>query len=63
MGFLAKVGGWAIAHKDALFTAFKIFKGLRGRRKATQESGESVKEYYLRVGGNTLKDVAKELKG
>jgi hypothetical protein len=62
-GFLAKAAGWAFAHKDALYAGFKVFKKLRGRRKATEESGESVKDYYLREGKKAVVDVAEEFVG
>lgn len=48
MGFLAKAVGWAVAHKAALFSAWQVFKGLRGRRKETQLTGESMKDFYVR---------------
>jgi hypothetical protein len=55
MGFLAKAAGWAVAHKDALLTAFNIFRALRGRRKATQESGQSFRDYYTAEGLKVLR--------
>lgn len=48
MGFLAKAVGWAVAHRDAIYAGWKVFTGLRKRRKETQESGESAKDYYVR---------------
>jgi hypothetical protein len=47
-GLVAKAGGWLIAHKDAIYAGYKVFKGLRKRRKETEESGESAKDYYKR---------------
>lgn len=55
MGFFTKAVGWAVAHKDAFFTAFNIFRALRGRRKATQESGQSFRDYYIKEGDKVLR--------
>lgn len=52
----AKIGGWLFAHKDAIIAGVKTFIALRKRRKETQESGESSKEYYVRK----VKDVFKQ---
>ncbi len=60
--FVVKAAGWAIAHKDAIVTGFKVFKALRGRRKDTQDTGESVKAYYLREGRKVVADAASNLK-
>ena len=58
MGFLAKAIGWGIAHKDALLTGWRIFRALRGRRKATQESGQSFRKYYTDEGLNVLRNAS-----
>ena len=55
MGFLAKAAGWAIAHKDAILTGWRIFRALRGRRKATQEKGQSFRDFYVTEGGKVLR--------
>ncbi len=60
-GFIAKAVGWGIAHKDALYAGFKVFKGLRGRRKETQETGESFKDFYVRKGKDAILSSAKEV--
>jgi hypothetical protein len=60
-GFVAKAGGWLIAHKDAIYAGFKTFKVLRGRRKETQLSGESPKDYYLRKAKEVIKSEYKRM--
>ena len=55
MGFLAKAVGWAIAHKDAIGAGWRIFRALRGRRKATQESGQSFRDFYTKEGLKVLR--------
>lgn len=59
VGLFLKVGGWAVAHKDAILTGWRVFRALRGRRKATQESGQSFKDYYLEQGRAAVKTAAK----
>ncbi|KKL18038.1 hypothetical protein LCGC14_2479500 [marine sediment metagenome] len=53
--FFAKAVGWAIAHKSALATGWRIFRALRGRRKATQESGQSFRDFYTAEGLKVLR--------
>lgn len=48
MGFLAKAVGWAMAHKSAIISAWSVFRSLRSRRKETQKTGESAKDFYVR---------------
>ena len=55
----AKLFGWAVAHKDAFYAGYKLFKALRGRRKETQQSGEPLQAYHLRVGRSVVRDIAK----
>lgn len=55
-----KLAGWVFAHKDAIYAGVKVFLALRGRRKATQESGESFKDYYLRNGKAVVEEVAEK---
>ncbi len=59
MGWIVKAAGWAIAHKDAIVAGWRVFRALRGRRKKTQETGQSFKDYYLVEGGKALKTAAK----
>jgi hypothetical protein len=61
MGWIAKAAGWVVAHRDAIYTGWKVFKGLRGRRKETQETGESLKDYYLRKGKKAVTESVAEL--
>ena len=59
MGALfAKAFGWAVAHKSALITGYNIYCALRGRRKATQESGQSFRDYYTTNGLKILRDAS-----
>ncbi len=55
MGWIVKAVGWAVAHKDAIAVGWRVFRALRGRRKKTQETGQSFKDYYLVEGGKALK--------
>ena len=56
--FLAKAIGWAIAHKDALGAGWSIFRALRGRRKSTQESGQSFRDFYTKEGLKVLRNAS-----
>lgn len=58
VGFLAKAAGWCVAHKDAIYAGFRIFKALRGRRKAMQETGQSFRDFYIKEGTKVLRDVS-----
>ena len=58
MGWITKAVGWVVAHKDAIATGFKVFQSLRGRRKETQVTGESVKDFYLRKGVEAVREQA-----
>ena len=58
MGFLAKAVGWAVAHRDALLTGWRIFRKLRGRRKSTQESGQSFRDFYTKEGLKVLRNAS-----
>ena len=58
MGFLAKAIGWGIAHKDAILTGWRIFRKLRGRRKSTQESGQSFRDFYTKEGLKVLRNAS-----
>ncbi len=53
--FFAKAVGWAVAHKSAIATGWRIFRALRGRRKATQESGQSFRDFYTQEGLKVLR--------
>jgi hypothetical protein len=48
------IAGWVEAHADAFVTAFRVFRALRGRRLATQKSGETWKQYYKREGTKAI---------
>ena len=59
MGFLAKIAGWAFAHKSEIAGAIQIWKAFRARRKAKQLEGEGTTAYYKRTGLETVADAAK----
>jgi len=61
MGFITRALGWAVAHKDAFVAGWSVFKALRGARKATQQNGESFRDYYVREGKKTIEKVARNL--
>lgn len=56
---IERVVGWTIAHWDAIAAGFRVFRTLRGRRRATQASGQSFKAYYLTEGERAIKTAAK----
>lgn len=61
MGWLAKTVGWIAAHRDAITTGWKLFQALRGRRKETEVTGESVETYYWRKSEEVVRDVVSGL--
>ena len=59
MALITKVVGWTVAHWDAVAAGWRVFRALRGRRLATQVSGQSFKAYYLASGYAAIGKAAK----
>ncbi len=59
MIWATKAIGWTVAHWDALAAGWRVFRTLRGRRLATQRSGQSFKDYYLEQGTLAVKRAAR----
>ena len=56
---IMKVAGWMVAHWDAIAAGWRVFRALRGRRLATQVTGQSFKDYYLESGKLAITTAAK----
>ena len=59
MIWITKVVGWTVAHWDAVAAGWRVFRALRSRRLATQESGQSFQDFYLARGVKAIKRAAK----
>ena len=59
MMLVTKVVGWTVAHWDAIAAGWRVFRALRGRRLATQRSGQSFRDYYFEQGTAAVRKAAK----
>ena len=59
MMWFTKITGWTVAHWDAILVGWRVFRALRGRRLATQRSGQSFKDYYTEQGAAAIRKAAK----
>ncbi len=62
-GLVAKVAGWAIAHKSEILAGVQIWKTFRAKRKANQLEGEGTTAYYKRTGLGSVKTAADDAAG